>query len=579
MEHNKAKKRIAILGGGPSGLFIYKRLIESDQEIIEIDVFEKKGQLGAGMPYSREGANEEHITNVSANEVPPLVTSMEEWIKTIPTSELQKFNVDPETFHAYKVLPRLLFGQYLSSQFSLLQCKAKQAGIITRVHLHSTIIDIADRPDQKQVEIQTVEKDALLFNYVIICTGHHWPAKYEGTIPGYYDSPYPPSKLGLQLNHSVAIRGSSLTAIDAIRTLARHNGSFQEDRHGKLSFQVAEHSPAFKLILYSKGGLLPAIRFHLQDPNLSHHSLLTPEQIDRHKAGNDGFVSLDFIFEKDFKEKFREEDPAFYERIRNRSLENFVNSMMEIRGHLEPFQLFRAEYAEAEKSIQRKKSVYWKERLAILSFALNYPAKYLSAEDMQRLQKVLMPLISIVIAFVPQSSCKELLALNDAGILDILSVESEGSHVEPESRGGITYHYTDANKQMHAVYYRTFVDCIGQPHLSFDQFPFKSLAANKSISPARLRFRSAEAGRIAMQSGSQEIEQDVDGDYYLKVPGIAITDNFQVIDQDGDYNSRIFIMAVPYIGGYNPDYSGLDFCEAASGRISTCILESFTTVG
>jgi hypothetical protein len=26
-------------------------------------------------------------------------------------------------------------------------------------------------------------------------------------------------------------------------------------------------------------------------------------------------------------------------------------------------------------------------------------------------------------------------------------------------------------------------------------------------------------------------------------------------------------MAVPYIGGYNPDYSGLDFCEEASEKI------------
>ncbi|WP_192501012.1 hypothetical protein [Flavobacterium sp. PL002] len=56
---------------------------------------------------------------------------------------------------------------------------------------------------------------------------------------------------------------------------------------------------------------------------------------------------------------------------------------------------------EAEKSIKRQQSIYWKEMLATLSFAMNHPAKYFSAEDMQRLQTVLMPLIYIVIAFVP----------------------------------------------------------------------------------------------------------------------------------------------------------------------------------
>jgi len=45
-----------------------------------------------------------------------------------------------------------------------------------------------------------------------------------------------------------------------------------------------------------------------------------------------------------------------------------------------------------------------------------------------------------------------------------------------------------------------------------------------------------------------------------------------VIDPYGAYNSRIYIMAIPYIGGYNPDYSGLDFCEAASEKIRNAIL-------
>ena len=56
-------------------------------------------------------------------------------------------------------------------------------------------------------------------------------------------------------------------------------------------------------------------------------------------------------------------------------------------------------------------------------------------------------------------------------------------------------------------------------------------------------------------------------DYYLKISGISINDNYQVTDDYGSYNDRIYMMAVPYIGGFNPDYSGLDFCEQASKRI------------
>ena len=82
------KKRIAILGGGPSGLFMYKRLIESGRNDITIDIFEKKRLLGGGMPYSADGANDEHITNVSGNEIPLIVTPLADWIKTVPTEVL-----------------------------------------------------------------------------------------------------------------------------------------------------------------------------------------------------------------------------------------------------------------------------------------------------------------------------------------------------------------------------------------------------------------------------------------------------------------------------------------------------------
>ena len=80
--------------------------------------------------------------------------------------------------------------------------------------------------------------------------------------------------------------------------------------------------------------------------------------------------------------------------------------------------------------------------LAVLSFTMNYPAKYFSAEDMQRLQKVLMPLISVVIAFVPQASVEELLALNNAGLLELKSV-GDNSEVTAEQKGGASYTITD----------------------------------------------------------------------------------------------------------------------------------------
>jgi hypothetical protein len=159
----------------------------------------------------------------------------------------------------------------------------------------------------------------------------------------------------------------------------------------------------------------------------------------------------------------------------------------------------------------------------------------------------------------------ELMALHQAGVLDIVAV-GENSRVDAVPEGGIIYHYDDQ-----AEPFRTFVDCIGQPHLDYQQFPFPGLKSSGAISPARLKYRSSVEAEKAKEQG-QHVEQDANGDYFLHVSGITINDSFQALDAYGAYSDRLYIMAVPYIGGFNPDYSGLDFCEAASKAIIKKIL-------
>jgi len=563
----KSKIRIALLGGGPSALFMLKRFVDAGKTGLLIDIYEKKEQPGAGMPYSKEGANDEHITNTSGNEIPALATSVADWVKTAPEKLQEHFHINPKTYNDYKVLPRLFFGRYLKAQFELLCQKATGMGILGQVHYNCQITDIIDQPERGVTAVEINNERHMEYDRVVICTGHTWPLKNEGKVPGYFDSPYPPQKLHIKTNEPVAIKGSSLTAIDAVRTLARANGEFSMDEQGVRHFKLADDSKGFKMIMHSRDGLLPALRFHLEDPHLSKEGTLTKAQMQQQRKTNDGFISLDYIFEENFKHIIRKKHPEFYGQIRDMTMEEFVDHMMNIREHVEPFHLFRAEYIEAQRSIHKHESVYWKELLAILSFSMNYPAKYFSAEDYMRLQKHLMPLISIVIAFIPQSAAEEIMTLHKLGLLDIVAVGHD-SHVQPGPARGATYHY--AGKAMH---FNTFVDSTGQPHLNFDDLPFRSLLNKQAVSPARLRFRSADVAVLAETDKKNQIETDGQGNYYLRVPGITINDNYQLVDKFGTLNERIYMMAVPYIGGFNPDYSGLDFCDAASEVISKNILQ------
>lgn len=571
METKPSKARIAIIGGGPSGLFMFKSLVDSGHTNLSVFIFESGSRLGAGMPYSKEGANEEHVTNVSDNEIPELVCTVREWLPQAPPELLRQYGIMPASFNEYKVLPRLLFGYYLEAQFNMLIEIARSLGIEVTVELNSRVRDIKDFPEKNEIEVNLDNRSFYRFEKLVICTGHVWKKKEEGKIAGYFNSPYPPSKLKLSVNFPVAIRGSSLTAVDTVKTLAHENGCFKESEDGKLIYELNDGSSGFRMVLHSINGLLPAIRFHLDDPHLMKSSVLSEEEIAEIRNQHDGFVPLDLIFDRNFKQPLAEKDPGFFDRIKDMKLEEFVEEMMALRERLDPFILFKAEYAEADKSIKRQQPVYWKEMLAVLSFDMNYPAKHFSAEDMMRLKKTLMPLISIVIAFVPQSSCRELIALHDAGVLHIVSVD-RSSEVKPLNEGGINYVYVDEDGVKQKKKYKLFIDSIGQQPMEMEDFPFASLREQKIISKAKLRFRDAGKAKDEIENKNELVEKVDEENYYLKVPGIAINDDFQVLNEWGVFNDRIFLMAVPYIAGFNPDYSGLDFGEAASEKISKRIM-------
>lgn len=561
-----SKTRIGILGGGPSALFLFKRLVESGNTDISVTIFERKNVLGAGMPYSSEGALNEHITNISANEIPEILKSFKSWVTD---AALKKYGLNKATFNEYRVLPRLLFGKYLSSQFDEQILLAKSTGIECQILHGCEVADVIDLPKLDIVTVVDSNYNKYDFEHVIICTGHNWHKNLEGRVAGYYDSPYPPSKLVQKFNHPIAIRGTSLTAIDAIKTIARNNGVFRLNVENELEYHLHPDSKNLRIVMHSKNGLLPAVRFHTEDPHLKNPNVLTEEEIKQHILENDGFLSLDFIFEMNFKRLLRDKQPNLYERVKDYSVEQFVQTIMELREELDPFILLKAEMAEADKSIKTEQSVFWKELIGILSFEMNYPAKYFSAEDMIRLKRVLMPLISLIISYAPQDSVEELLVLHKMGILDIVAV-GEQSEVGVDQEDRIYYKYIDSNGVKHCKFYTTFVDCIGQRQLSVADIPFRSLVNDQVVSAARLKFRDPENAIPLLET--HPIILGADGNNYLTVAGVAINDHFQVLDAYNSYNDRIYIMAVPYMGGYNPDYSGLDFCEAASLKIVSRML-------
>lgn len=562
---------MALIGGGPAALFLLKRLTEGAKEPWSVEIFETSHRLGCGMPYSEKGANLEHITNVSANELPELPQPLDHWVRSLPQATLDEHRIQRASFDDEKVLPRLLFGCYLEEQFQTLIAQAREKAIAVKVHFCSRVVDLRDLPEQSQVEVATAGGERLCFDQVMICTGHRWPDEKEDPGAGFFTSPYPPRKLATRFNHRVALRGSSLTAVDAIRTLAVHNGAFQRDREGKLSFQRAPESPRFSIIMHSRNGLLPCVRFHLEDPQVTGVDLLSQDDYREIRQKNDGFVPLDTVFEEDFKQQVRQRDPDLYARIAEMTMEQFVEAAMKPRERQDPFALFQAEYRQGRRSVEQDDPIPWKEGLSILSFSMNYPAKHFCAEDTLRMKKSLLPLIAVVIAFLPHSASEELIALQEAGCLEIVEVGSD-SEVERVAEGGIVYRYSDNEEAPVESRFLTYVDCVGQPAMAWDDLPFPGLLQQGVFSQATVRFRDRGEGQKQQSEQPKQVKRTDDGEYHLLLPGVAIDDTFRPLDSEGRANPRVQMMAVPYMGGHNPDYSGVDFCEEASQRIIDALL-------
>ena len=543
MTRDRETRKIAIVGGGPTALYVLEKLIRSGRRDIAVTIFERTDRLGAGMPYSNRGAETEHVTNISWQEMPVWGEHLQTWLKA---RDLSDVGYGPQ-----EVMPRLLLGDFLEDTFRERKSAAEREFAI-ELKMKTQVRDIEVTSDGFKV---VSSSGSFLYDSLFVCTGHLWPGE-EG-LTEFFRSPYPPDKLAGIRNHPIALRGSSLTAIDAIRSLASRHGEFVRSE-GKLSYQPAPDCSDFRLVMHTRSGYLPCPRFYFADKEFEENGLVDWDEWSRLQKQNAGFLPLDAIYEKTFKALLKEMGSTVYPKIKNRSLEEFVKLALASREEQSSFEVFRQEFEQAKKSFRTGHPIVWKEAVSLFSFVVSYAVKHFSAEDMLRYEEHLQPLAATVIAFVPPSSAKQILALHEAGVLELVEVGNDSS-VEPHPEGGAVYSY-----QGKEVRYRTYIDCVGQPHLSAREFPFPSLLKSGVVTSATSKFQEREKGREFQQKNPERTQIDSQDEVYLKLTGVAINDHFQPLNVDGEPTPNLYLLAIPLIGGHNPDFSGLDVADTAS---------------
>ncbi|WP_265595060.1 FAD/NAD(P)-binding protein [Haloferula sp. BvORR071] len=562
---------LAIIGSGPSAIYLLKHLLDEGKFLkrwlASISVFEKSQLTGMGMPYNPLTTDRFNLANISSEELPELPVPMVDWLESLDQEDLRGLGLEGEEISAEKIYPRLVLGQYLHSQYRVLLSGLQERGIHVREFPGCEITDIQDLPEEGAVRLVTANGGTHSFERVVIATGHYWTSE-DRPDRGYYASPWPIRKLlpgeGEHHDFTIGTLGASLSAFDLITSLAHRHGRFAGEL-GNLCFEPSPEAPNFKIVMHSFHGWLPHLQWDQEEAMRVIYRHVGREVL-LGLRDHEGFLRLETYFDAVCRpalaDAFRKDgmtemvgklaDPHF-------KLADLVETMSDKHDYDNAFEGMRREMTESRRSVLGHKPIHWKEVIDDLMYTLNFHAELMPAEDHLSFRKTVMPFLMNVIAAMPLESGEILLALYDAGKIEIIS----GKAVVNEETGNdgttrITIHDEDGSET--TSNFRIFVDCGGQKPLELPDYPFPSLVRAGVVSKGRVRF----ADSSVISSLEDEVREHVfsdRGESFYHVGGVDIDSACRLISADGVSSPRIADVAFSHTSGLRPYSYGLQCCS------------------
>lgn len=562
------RQTLAIIGSGPSCIYLLKHLLNGAEVFRErlaaIEVFEKRRTAGMGMPYHPETTERFNMSNISSEELPELMISFADWLRGLDAAHLEEFGIEPGQISESEVYSRLALGEYLHAQYQAIIAGLSAAGISICEHTNCKIVDV--REDGDRVTLVEDEGAEFAFDQVVLATGHYWPEE-DHPQSGYYASPWPISKLlpakGQTYDFTVGTLGASLSAFDVVSSLAHRHGTFEKKGRG-LVFQPSPGTEAFRLVMHTGNGLLPHLQYSQAEPMRDIERHISEEELlalrDEH-----GFLRLDTYFDRVCRrvliDAFRKDEmPEHVALLEDRAfgLEDFARKMTVEHDYGDAFDGMRFEMQEAVDSVTRQKPIHWKEAIDDLMYTLNFYAELMPAEDHLTLGAKFMPFLMNVIAALPLPSARILLALRDAGKLEIVAGKATAETASADAPGTTVTIASDGEGSKFT--YRMFVDCSGQGPLELKDFPFPSLLAAGGIREARAPFSDPKAaGELSEETRAKVREEN--GRWFYAIGGIDIDRAYRLIGRDGRPSRRVADIAFPHTSGLRPYSYGLQACN------------------
>lgn len=568
---------LAIIGSGASAIFLLRHIVERSaavQKLFQrILVFEKTSICGTGMPYSPLTTDIYNMSNISSEEIPSLPMTFVDWLRCQDSSLLGALGVGTTEIREDEVYTRLALGQYLRCQYHMLLSSLSTSGFDVKECAGVKIIDVRQETAGSILNLETDNGQLVSCEHLVIATGHYWTGE-DRPHDGYFASPWPIAKIlpakGEFHNFPIGTLGASLSAFDVVASLAHRHGEFFLEE-GQLKYVLDSEAPGFKIVMHSADGLLPQLQFEQEEPLREIYRHATRERI-LSLIDGDGFLRLETFFDEICRPVFLaafEKDglPDLVTALEDRKfgVRELVERMTSLHEYRDPFAGMRFELEEAENALRIGRITHWKEVLDDLMYTLNFHAHLLAAEDHLLLRSEVLPFVMNVIAAMPLKSARAMIALHEAGVLEMKSGKVE---VVDERDTGETRLRVNGEGKSSMESYRLFVDCSGQKPLELEEFPFPGLVADGTVIEARAAFaKPREADEKTPDSRSEDLSEDEGGRCVLRLGGIEISEEYRVRGRDALPFPRISDIAFPHVTGLRPYSYGLQACNETAAIV------------
>ncbi|TYB75833.1 FAD/NAD(P)-binding protein [Bizionia myxarmorum] len=564
---------LAIIGSGATAIYCLKHILDNSATLLNqfqhISIFEKSKNIGYGMPYNPATTDYYNLANISSEEIPLLNQSFADWLRDQSKKDLKKWHITKFPIDDSEVYSRIALGAYFHEQFCLLLEQLKTAGFSIEAFSNHEVLDIEVKEKNK---IQLILKNETYhFSRVVIATGHNFTHQ-DKPKSGYYSTPWPIEKIipkkDAFYNFEIGLLGASLSAFDVVSSLSHRHGAFSESENG-LEFKLHEKAKNFKITLHSAEGWLPHLQYEQEEPFREIYRHTTREELFL-LVDKNGFLRIDDFFnaicKPALKTAFKKDANSKMAKLLAKSaftFKNFIDIMAENHEYVDSFEGMKKEMVQATDSVENDNPIHWMETLDDLMYCLNFHAEMMPAEDHLFFKKEVKSFLMSVIAALPLSSAKILLALYDAEVIDLIDGKVEvmkDANVTNQTQIEIS----DPDGTTTKKNYTLFINCSGNDQINVDNYPFQSLVKSGLVRKARAKF---EAGKNLSELNNTFDTSDVwqnENHLFLDIGGIDVDSAYHIIGEKNTISPHIHDLAFTHTHGCRPYSYGLQACHATS---------------